>query len=136
MDNTQSLKTTLDDELIAKGIDTLVVAGIATDVCVQWTVTDALGSKTADFEVIVISDATAPVLGDMDNFDTAIGIMSDAGAQIYTTDDVLAAECPVECPEGCVEDRRRKLLWKTRKHEDRHLLFSSIPSCPDGCMPM
>jgi len=127
MDNAQSLKTALDDELMSKGIDKLIVAGIATDVCVQWTVTDALGSKTADFQVVVVSDATAPVLGDMDNFDTAIGVMKDAGASIITTEELLAMDCPaVECPEGCVADRRAR----------RHLLFSSIPSCPDGCVPM
>ena len=51
MDNTQTLKTELDKHLQDKGITKLYVAGIATDVCVQWTVTDALGSNTAAYEV-------------------------------------------------------------------------------------
>jgi len=129
MDNTQSLKTMLDDELKAKGITDLIVTGIATDVCVQWTVTDALGDKTADYTVRVVQDATAPVLGDMANFNASIAIMAEAGATIVNTEDILAMECPMVptvapvkpvCPPGCSSSMRRRLL------------FSSM-SCPPGC---
>merc|ERR1712032_597759 len=68
MDNTQTLKTTLDEMLQGKGINQIYVVGIATDVCVQWTVTDALGSNTANYDVTVVKDATAAVLGDVDNY--------------------------------------------------------------------
>jgi len=125
MDNTQSLKTALDDTLLAKGIDTLVVVGIATDVCVQWTVTDALGPKTGDFNVYVVRDATAPVMGDMDNYEAALEVMEQAGAHIVTIDELIAMDCPAEpaCPTGCSPYRR----------ERRNLLFASSPKCPPGC---
>merc|ERR1719324_489578 len=41
MDNTQNFKTSLDQTLQSAGIDTLYIAGIATDVCVLATVRDA-----------------------------------------------------------------------------------------------
>lgn len=94
MDNTQTLRTSLDGILQGKGITKLFIAGIATDVCVRWTVTDALGSKTAAYDVTVIKDATAAVLGNEANFNAAMGIMAEAGAKIVTTDDVLSMQCP------------------------------------------
>merc|ERR1712187_738616 len=94
MDNTQTLKTSLDADLASRGITKLYVAGIATDVCVQWTVTDALASSTASYEVFVISDATAPVLGNMANFNASIDTMSAAGATVMSAADVLASDCP------------------------------------------
>jgi nicotinamidase-related amidase len=93
MDNTQTLKTSLDSMLMGKGINRLYIVGIATDVCVQWTVTDALGNSTANYEVIVVSDATAPVLGNMAKFNASIATMIGAGATVMSTADVLAAEC-------------------------------------------
>merc|ERR1712217_456622 len=42
MDNTKNLMTELHEELQEKDIDTLYVAGIATDFCVSWTMTDAV----------------------------------------------------------------------------------------------
>lgn len=93
MDNTQTLKTSLDTMLIEKGVTKLYIVGIATDVCVQWTVTDALGSSTANYEVIVVKDATAPVLGNMANFNASIETMIGAGATVMSTADVLCHEC-------------------------------------------
>eukprot|EP00930_Biecheleria_cincta_P002943 TRINITY_DN1038_c0_g1_i1.p1 TRINITY_DN1038_c0_g1~~TRINITY_DN1038_c0_g1_i1.p1 ORF type:complete len:337 (-),score=67.07 TRINITY_DN1038_c0_g1_i1:421-1431(-) len=94
MDNTQTLKTSLDATLQAKGIKKLYIVGIATDVCVQWTVTDALGANTANYDVTVIKDATAAVLGDVKNYNMAMGTMASAGAKIVTTADVLTTQCP------------------------------------------
>lgn len=93
MDNTQTLKTSLDSILQSKGITKLFIAGIATDVCVRWTVTDALGSNTAAYDVTLIKDATAAVLGNQENFNAAIGSMAAAGAKIVTTDDMLSMQC-------------------------------------------
>jgi len=90
----KTLKTALDDMLQTKGISTLFTAGIATDVCVQWTATDALGPNTANYDVKVIKDATAAVLGSEENYKAAIGTMAAAGAEILTTADVLAMQCP------------------------------------------
>lgn len=108
MDNTQTLKTTLDERLIGLGIDELYIAGIATDVCVQWTVIDALGSNTANYKVTVVKDATAPVLGDMNAYNSAMAQMAQAGAQIVLTEDVLARECPTQTYEcGAVRSAYR-----------------------------
>lgn len=93
MDNTQSLKTELDAKLQELGVTTLYVAGIATDVCVRWTVRDALHSNTASYAVNVISDATAAVLGDVTNYDSAMAYMEQQGATLYTTAEVLAMAC-------------------------------------------
>jgi len=94
MDNTKTLKTKLDDELIAKGVNTLYITGIATDVCVKATVTDALGSNTANYTVYVVRDATAAVLGNVANYDAALTDMASTGATLVTTADVLAMKCP------------------------------------------
>merc|ERR1711988_1606423 len=85
------MKTELDAVLTADGIDALMVAGIATDVCVKWTVADALAETYA---VSVITDATAAVGGDQANYDAAIAAMVGEGATSITVADVLAAECP------------------------------------------
>jgi len=96
MDNTQSLKTTLEDELQSRNIDTLYVVGIATDVCVHATVRDALGGNTASYTVYVVHDATAAVLGDQTNFDFAVSQMEQFGATLVTTEQVLNMPCPAE----------------------------------------
>jgi len=98
MDNTQSLKTTLDDELQSRNIDTLYVVGIATDVCVHATVRDALGGNTGSYTVYVVHDATAAVLGNQANFDTAVAAMEGFGATLVTTEDVLNMPCPAPPP--------------------------------------
>lgn len=94
MDNTQTFQTNLDSALQNRGVDTIYVAGIATDFCVRWSVRDALGSKTGAYKVKVIEDATAAVQGNMVNFHAAIAAMKAAGATIVNTSDILATACP------------------------------------------
>jgi len=94
MDNTQNLKTELDSVLQTKGITSLYIAGIATDVCVMATVRDAFHSKTGTYAVKVIKDATAAVQGSQANFDKAIQDMIGFGAEMITTADVLNMACP------------------------------------------
>jgi len=94
IDNTQNLMTELDAMLQKKVIDTIYVAGIATDVCVHATVRDAFHKKTGTYTVNVIKDATAAVLGDEANYDKAIEEMKGFGATIMTTADVLKLACP------------------------------------------
>jgi len=93
MDNTQNLKTSLDQSLQSEGINTLYVAGIATDVCVHATVRDALSSLTGNYTVKVITDATAAVLGNEANYNNAIAEMTTFGATMITTADVLSEPC-------------------------------------------
>jgi hypothetical protein len=93
MDNTQTLKTSLDQTLQNLGVSHLYVAGIATDVCVKWTVRDALSNLTGAYNVTVIRDATEAVLGDKTNFNAAMSYMQSLGATIVNTSDVLATAC-------------------------------------------
>jgi len=103
LDNTDNLKTDLDMHLQARSIDTLYVVGIATDFCVKFTVEDALGMKTSNYQVNLIYDATAAVQGDAANYNASIYFMQDRGATLYTTADVLAMSCP---PEARGDQRR------------------------------
>jgi len=96
MDNSQFLKTSLDAALQTAGIDTLYVAGIATDVCVKWTVRDALGSKTGKYTVKVIGDASAGIYAGtgVANAAAADTWFAAQGATVVSTADVLAMNCP------------------------------------------
>lgn len=98
MDNTQSLKTALDDELESRNITTLYVVGIATDVCVHATVRDALGANTGNYTVYVVQDATAAVLGDETNFNASVEAMEGMGATLVTTSQVLDMPCLDQAP--------------------------------------
>merc|ERR1719401_2426841 len=97
-DNAQQLQTTLDSELQSRGVNTLYVAGIATDVCVKWTVRDALSSITGNYNVKVITDASQGIWGlgaptnDLATTETWFGTQ---GAQVIQTADVLAMSCPI-----------------------------------------
>lgn len=96
MDNSGNLKTSLDATLQAHGVDTLYVAGIATDVCVKWTVRDALGNSTGQYRVKVISDASAGLpYGSTPTqlHDEALEWMRNQGAEIITSADLLAMDC-------------------------------------------
>mmetsp|Transcript_88224 Transcript_88224/g.184357 ORF Transcript_88224/g.184357 Transcript_88224/m.184357 type:complete len:135 (-) Transcript_88224:72-476(-) len=95
MDNSGNLKTDLDDMLQAEGITELFVAGIATDVCVQWTVRDAVGDSTGDYTVTVISDACAGITDE--GHTTALATMATwEGVTVVTSADVLAMTCSEE----------------------------------------
>lgn len=99
-DNTQNLKTSLDQTLQSAGIDTLYIAGIATDVCVLATARDALSSMTGAYTVKVITDATAAVQGNQANYDAALAEMTTLGATMITTADVLSESCPPSAVAG------------------------------------
>merc|ERR1711907_363989 len=96
MDNSRFLKTTLDSQLQAKGVKTLYVAGIATDVCVKWSVRDALSSATGNYTVKVIADASAGIFAGTGtaNQAEADAYFTQQGATVVQTADVLAMTCP------------------------------------------
>jgi nicotinamidase-related amidase len=91
LDNTKSLKTKLDDLLKSEGVTDLYVVGIATDYCVQQSVTDAID---LGYTVKVVKDATAAVMGNQTNFLAALDVMEKHGATIMSDADVLATTCP------------------------------------------
>jgi nicotinamidase-related amidase len=78
--------TDFDEQLRARGIDTLVVAGISTDCCVDSTTRDAFHR---DFHTFVVSDACA-------TFDPALQVgtlyaLSEHTSLLTTTEAVVAA---------------------------------------------
>ncbi len=86
-DNGHRKATGLDDELKARHVDELYIAGLATDYCVKWTVLDAckLGYRTT-----VIADACRGVDLEQGDVDRAWQEMRDAGAEIVESAAVTA----------------------------------------------
>lgn len=84
-DNDYKRATGLADHLRAQRIDALFVAGLAADVCVQYTVLDALAEG---FATTLITDATRGV--DMRPGDTqaAVEAMASAGAALVGSDSI------------------------------------------------
>lgn len=76
--------TTLDTQLRCMGIETLVVVGVATDVCVTATVRDAF---YRDYKCIVPREATASFSEEA--YERGIQTMSFGAAQIVNLDEIL-----------------------------------------------
>jgi nicotinamidase/pyrazinamidase len=74
-------------DLRERGINRLVVGGLATDYCVKHSVLDAL---SAGLQVTILEDAIAGV--DPEGSSSALSQMRDGGAQSLTGVDVLAGE--------------------------------------------
>ena len=77
--------TKLDQTLRVLGIDTVVVTGVVTDVCVAQT-TRELGDR--DFEAIVVEDACATL--DPDVHRAALGTIGMTFGTVLSTDQVLS----------------------------------------------
>jgi nicotinamidase/pyrazinamidase len=78
----------LEDYLRAEGADHLYVTGIATDYCVRATVLDG---RRLGFDVTVVEDAIRPVEVEPGDGERALGEMREAGAEVASSEDVLAA---------------------------------------------
>ena len=74
----------LEDQLRAAGIDTLVMTGIATDVCVESTTRDA---HMLNFRTIVVSDATATRSDEAHN--ASLSAMFNHFADVFTSDEII-----------------------------------------------
>jgi ureidoacrylate peracid hydrolase len=74
----------LEDRLRAAGIDTLVMAGIATDVCVESTTRDA---HMLNFRTMVASDATATRSDEAHN--ASLSAMFNHFADVFTSDEII-----------------------------------------------
>ena len=85
-DNGHRQHTALDDWLRARGIEELIVLGLATDYCVKFTVLDALG---LGYRVNVITDGCRGVNIHPQDSSEAFMTMAAAGATLYTLDDWL-----------------------------------------------
>lgn len=84
-ENDHETKTGLKSYLIEREIDTLYVAGLATDFCVKWSVVDGLKE---DFDVYVIQDAVRGI--DVEgSLDAAWNEMKDHGAKVVKSSDLI-----------------------------------------------
>jgi ureidoacrylate peracid hydrolase len=75
----------LGERLQASGIDTLLIAGVATDVCCESTARDAF---MLNYRTIVISDANATSSDEAHN--AALSALFNRFADVFGTDDVVA----------------------------------------------
>ena len=78
--------TGLADELRRGGVRRVFVGGLATDYCVRATGLDA---RTANLDVVVLSDAVCAVNVHRDDGARALAELAEAGAALATTDEVL-----------------------------------------------
>jgi len=78
----------LGDDLCARGVDHLVVGGLATDYCVRATVLDA---RRQGFGVTVVEDAVRAVNLEEGAGDRALDEMRDAGALVTVAENVFNA---------------------------------------------
>jgi len=85
-DNDRTSVTALDELLRERGVDALVVAGLATDYCVKWSVLDA---RDLGYDVDVCIDACRGVELRRGDVDASCDLMRAAGARLTTTRDVM-----------------------------------------------
>ncbi|WP_111746303.1 bifunctional nicotinamidase/pyrazinamidase [Salinisphaera orenii] len=86
-DNDHRKATGLTDHLRTRGIDTLIVVGLAADVCVKFTVLDALAEG---FGVWLVRDGIRGVDMATGDTDASIDEMQKAGAELCTSGVLLA----------------------------------------------
>jgi len=78
--------TNLDAILRAKGVETVVVTGVTTEVCVESTVRDAF---MRDYAVIVVSDCTQATTPERQTH--SLGVMDTFFARVHTGNEIIAA---------------------------------------------
>jgi ureidoacrylate peracid hydrolase len=81
------IRTTFEDDLHAMGIKTLIMTGIATNVCVESTARDAF---QRDFRVVMVEDCCASMSEDAHNA-ALENIRRTFGGMVYKAEDVVAA---------------------------------------------
>ncbi|MCK5859513.1 bifunctional nicotinamidase/pyrazinamidase [Abyssibacter sp.] len=85
-DNGHRRSTGLDGLLRALDIDSVVICGLALDVCVQFT---ALDAAQAGFATVVLTDACRGVDAQPGDIDRALTTLQSAGVQLSTSDALL-----------------------------------------------
>ncbi|TXT54569.1 MAG: Isochorismatase [Candidatus Thorarchaeota archaeon] len=85
--------TDLDLSLREAGIETIILVGVLTNICVMYTSADA---SAKDYNVIVVSDATGTTSDEIHDF--ALGQIRDVhGSEVVKTDELLR-EIDLETP--------------------------------------
>jgi len=82
-DNNRQRSTGLSDYLRSRGVESLVIAGLATDYCVKFSVIDAIDEG---FDVSVIVEGCRGVNLHPGDVDKALEIMRSAGAEIIDSE--------------------------------------------------
>ena len=100
--------------LQARGIDTVIITGTATNVCCESTARDAM---MMNYKVIFVSDGTATYNDEEHN--ATLGIMLAMFADVMTTDEVVE-----RLAGGCARRRNERL-----KHDPEKLQTFRIRSC-------
>ncbi len=93
-DNQHKRSTGLGDYLKEKGVEEVVIAGLATDYCILYSVLDAL---KLGFEVIVVKDGCRAINLKQDDEKKAYAQMREKGARLMTSQE-LAKELPDRAP--------------------------------------
>jgi len=81
-------KSDLAARLHEAGVEELAVCGLATDYCVRASTIDACNEG---FDVTLVRDAVRPVEVEPGDGERAIAEMREAGAEVATSDELLAA---------------------------------------------
>lgn len=81
-------KSELAERLREREVDRVAVCGLATDYCVRASAIDACHEG---FDVVVVEDAIRPVEVEPGDGQRAIDLMIDAGANVATSEQLLAA---------------------------------------------
>jgi len=84
-DNGHKKATGLHEYLQEKNIDTVVLVGLAADVCVRFTALDALELK---YETIIVKDGTRAVEG-QENFDKTMKELQEKGAKLVESSELI-----------------------------------------------
>lgn len=85
-DNCHLKATGLEDELRARGVGEIVIAGLATDYCVLWT---ALDARRLGLAVVVVKDGCRAVERTPGDAENAFGEMRAAGCSVVSEADLV-----------------------------------------------
>jgi ureidoacrylate peracid hydrolase len=93
--------TDLELILRSRGIDTVIISGIATNVCCETTAREAM---VRDFRVLFLSDGTAATsMGGLTEAEVQNATLATLGTifgQVLTIDDVIRKVCRAKTPNG------------------------------------
>lgn len=83
-DNGHKKSTGMADYLKGRKVDTIYVVGLAGDVCVNFTLNDAVD---LGFNAVLITDSTRPI--DEDDFEKALNKLQDKGVKVIESSEIL-----------------------------------------------
>lgn len=88
-DNGHLKATGLGDYLKERGVDRIVVMGLAADYCVKFT---ALDAEQLGFDTVVVEDGTRAVNLQPNDFELAVAAMKAAGITIASSEEIIARQ--------------------------------------------